>query len=107
MHSRLPERINPQDETYRHLFSFRCILSLLRSLTTPCVCRQEIEKYGGNKRASTIINVKYSKTYVKVVQEQDKTETIYSMENILSACVDYFAQAKVSHDSCSDFTYRP
>jgi two-component system, OmpR family, sensor histidine kinase VicK len=39
-----------------------------------------------------------------VVQEEEKTETIYEVENTISVSLNCFAQAKESHDSCGDFT---
>jgi hypothetical protein len=39
----------------------------------------------------------------KVVQEE-KTQTIYGVENTVSVSLNCFAQAKESHDSCGDFT---
>ena len=38
------------------------------------------------------------------MQEGEKTHTIYGIENIISFCLDCFAQTKESHDSCGDFT---
>ena len=45
-----------------------------------------------------------SKTYVKIVQEEEKTQTIYGVENTVPLSLSYFARAKQSHDSCGDFT---
>ena len=39
-----------------------------------------------------------------MVQEEEKTETIYDVENTISVSLNCFAQAKESHDSCGDFT---
>jgi two-component system, OmpR family, sensor histidine kinase VicK len=39
-----------------------------------------------------------------MVQEEEKTETIYDIENTISVSLNCFAQAKESHDSCGDFT---
>jgi len=38
------------------------------------------------------------------MQEEEKTETIYGVENTVSVSLNCFAQAKESHDSCGDFT---
>src|SRR5215210_5343459 len=39
-----------------------------------------------------------------MVQGEEKTETIYDVENTISVSLNCFAQAKESHDSCGDFT---
>ena len=39
----------------------------------------------------------------KMVQEE-KTQTIYGVENIVSVSLNCFAQAKVGYDSCGDLT---
>ena len=45
-----------------------------------------------------------SKTYGKVVQQQEEgTETIYGVENVMSVFLNCFARAKASYDSCGDF----
>jgi two-component system sensor histidine kinase VicK len=38
------------------------------------------------------------------VQEEEKTQTIYGVENTVPVSLSYFARAKESHDSCGDFT---
>jgi two-component system sensor histidine kinase VicK len=40
----------------------------------------------------------------KGVQKEEKTQTIYGVENVISASLHCFAQVKVSHDSCGNFT---
>ena len=45
-----------------------------------------------------------SKTYVRRVQEEEKTQTIYGVERTVSVSLKILAQAKQSHDSCGDFT---
>ena len=39
-----------------------------------------------------------------MLQQEEKTQTIYGGRNILSACFDYFAEAKESYDTCGDLT---
>jgi two-component system, OmpR family, sensor histidine kinase VicK len=39
-----------------------------------------------------------------MVQEEEKIQDIYGVENVISVSLNCFAQAKVSHDSCGDFT---
>src|SRR5215211_5251429 len=38
------------------------------------------------------------------MQEEEKTQTIYGVENTISVSLNCFAQVKESHDSCGDFT---
>ncbi len=40
----------------------------------------------------------------KVVQEEEKTQTIYGVENTVPLSLSYFARAKQGYDSCGDFT---
>lgn len=37
-------------------------------------------------------------------QQEEKTEAIYGVENVVSVSLHCFARAKASHDSCGDFT---
>ena len=39
-----------------------------------------------------------------MVQEEEKIQDIYGVENVISVSLNCFAQAKVSYDSCGDFT---
>jgi signal transduction histidine kinase len=44
-----------------------------------------------------------SKSYAKIVQEEEETQAIYGVENTASVSLNFLAQAKKNHDSCGDF----